>query len=201
MKLFVKKSAVEEYYNQHKPKVYLSFSYGTVEKAFNSALHPRDSKGQFTYKGVMELSEQEREELLNYLENESYIPYKNFHVSKDKLDAFNKNSEYTAEFKACEILANEGYDIYLLDNQYVGGKKSDTFYKKPGKRGFLELKDTKDEVVRQYNRSVEQAESCFITVSQNMTNKQFNNLRDAVKANVKADEVLVYYKGKIIKVK
>lgn len=34
-----------------------------------------------------------------------------------------------------------------------------------------------------------------------MTNKQFNNLRDAVKANVNADEVMVYYKGKVIKVK
>lgn len=201
MKLLVRKSLIEEYNNRYKPKIYLSFSYGNITKAFNSSVHPRDSKGQFTYKGIMDLTAQERQDLLNYLEKENYKSYKNFHVAEEKLNDFLNKGMYAEEFKACEILANEGYDIYLLDNKYVGGKKADTFYKKPGKRGFLELKDTKDEVVRQYNRSVEQAESCFITVSQNMTNKQFNNLRDVVKANVNADVVMVYYKGKVIKVK
>ncbi|MCR5436189.1 MAG: hypothetical protein K6E97_03885 [Treponema sp.] len=198
MKLLVKKFVYEELV---RPKIYISFNYGIVEKAFNSAVHPRDERGRFTYKGVMELSEQEREELLNYLENESYEPYKNFHVAKEKLDAFNKNGEYADEFRACEILAKEGYDIYLLDNEYVGGKKSDTFYKKPGKHGFMEIKDTSDKATTQYNRSVEQAESCFITISQDLTRLQFDNLKKAVAANIKADEVLIYYRKKVIRLK
>lgn len=52
MKLLVKKSVFEELI---RPKIYLSFSYGTIEKAFNSAVHPRDERGRFTDKGKWNL--------------------------------------------------------------------------------------------------------------------------------------------------
>lgn len=41
----------------------------------------------------------------------------------------------------------------------------------------------------------------MITVKQNMTPKQFKNLKTAIGNNINADEVLVYYKDKLIKVK
>ena len=84
MKLLVKKSVFEELI---RPKIYLSFSYGTIEKAFNSAVHPRDERGRFTDKGIMELTEQEREELLDYLEKEEYEDYEGVHVSSNKIKA------------------------------------------------------------------------------------------------------------------
>jgi len=41
MKLLVKKSVYDELV---KPKLYISFNYGSIEKSFNSSLHPRIDK-------------------------------------------------------------------------------------------------------------------------------------------------------------
>ena len=65
----------------------------------------------------------------------------------------------------------------------------------------MEIKNTKDKATTQYNRSVEQAESCFLTITQDLTRKQFDNLKQAITANVKADEVLIYYRNKVIRLK
>lgn len=135
-----------------------------MQKSFNSSLHPRDEYGRFTEKGVMELTEEERQELLDYLEKEEYEDYNGFHISKRKFESV-LNGNCKSEVKACEILSKQGSDVYLLDENYVRRSKADTFFKKDGKRDFLEIKDTDDKITTQYNRSIKQAANCFITVS------------------------------------
>lgn len=199
MKLLVKKSVFEELI---RPKIYLSFSYGTIEKAFNSAVHPRDERGRFTDKGIMELTEQEREELLDYLEKEEYEDYNGFHISKRKIDAV-KEGRYKTEIAMCNILAEKGFDVYLLEENYTKGKKADTFFKKQGKRDFLELKDTDNDLTRQYNRSIEQAKSCFISIKGAVSSSKMKSLKDAIAKNPNADEVYLYIDSdkKFLKVK
>lgn len=150
----------------------------------------------------MELTEEERRELLDYLEKEEYVDYNGFHVSVNKIAAVKAN-RYGEEVYACEILSKQGFDVYLLDEKYVGGRKADAFFKKDGMRDFLELKDTKDEATKQYNRSKEQAPCCFITVKGFLSITQKQNLKNAVKNDVNAKEVYVYLQreGKIIKIK
>ncbi len=199
MKLLVKKSVYEEFI---RPKIYLSFSYGTIEKAFNSAVHPRDERGRFTDKGIMELTEQEREELLDYLEKEEYENYNGFHVSKRKIDAV-KEGRYQEEVKACEVLTKHGFDVYLLEENYVGRAKADTFFKKDGKRDFMEFKETADKITTQYNRSVPQAPNCFITVKGHFSKTQKRNLTDAINQNINSKDVYVYLEkdDKLLKIK
>lgn len=200
MKLLVKKSVYEEFI---RPKIYLSFSYGTIEKAFNSAVHPRDERGRFTDKGIMELTEQEREELLDYLEKEEYEDYEGVYVSSNKIKAV-KSGLYADEIEACKILKKYGFDIYLLDEKYVGGKKADTFFKKDEKKDFLEIKHTSDKkITALYNSSVKQAPNCFIVVDGYMSKVQKKNLSDAVNKNINAKDVYVYLKSsdKFLKIK
>ena len=87
---------------------------------------------------------------------------------------------------------SKGFDIYLLDENYTKGKKADAFFKKGGKRDFLELKDTSNDITRQYNRSVEQAKNCFISVKGSVSPSQMRNLKEAIAQNPNAAEVYVY---------
>ncbi len=162
-----------------------------MQKTFHSSLHPRDEYGKFTDKGVMELTEEERQELLDYLESEEYEDFAGFHISKRKIAAIN-NGRYKTEVAMCKILANNGFDVYLLDEYYTRGKKADTFIKKDGKRDFLELKDTINDVTRQYNRSIEQAKNCFISVEGYISPSQLKSLKKAVAKNKNADKVYLY---------
>lgn len=91
-----------------------------------------------------------------------------------------------------KILADKGFDVYLLDENYTKGKKADIFFKRYDKRDFLELKDTSNDVTRQYNRSVDQAKSCFISVKGYISPSQIKSLKDAISKNVNADEVYLY---------
>ncbi|MBR6080089.1 MAG: hypothetical protein IKP60_08040 [Treponema sp.] len=174
-----------------------------MEKSFQSVLHPRDKHDRFAEKGVMELSEEERNKLLDYLEAEEYIPFCGFHVSANKIKAVYAGL-YSEEVYACKILVQNGFDIYLLDEKYVGGKKADAFFKKGGRRDFLELKHTKDKkITGLYNDSIEQAPNCFIVIDGYMSKVQKKNLNDAVYKNDKSKEVYVYLKrtGEFIKIK
>ncbi|MBR0101118.1 MAG: hypothetical protein IJP90_15600 [Treponema sp.] len=162
-----------------------------MNKTFQSSLHPRDEHGRFTDKGVMELTEKERQELLDYLENEEYEDYNGFHISKRKIAAV-KSGKYKTEIAMSKILADKGFDVYLLDENYTKGKKADIFFKRYDKRDFLELKDTSNDVTRQYNRSVDQAKSCFISVKGYISPSQIKSLKDAISKNVNADEVYLY---------
>ncbi|MBD5433973.1 MAG: hypothetical protein HDR35_06750 [Treponema sp.] len=162
-----------------------------MQKAFNSSVHPRDEHGRFTEKGIMELTEEERKELLDYLESEEYEWRDGFHISKRKIEAINAG-RYKTEMAMCKILADRGFDVYLLDENYTKGKKADTFFKKDCKRDFLELKDTSHDVTRQYNRSVEQARNCFISVKGYVSPSQMKSLKEAVAKNASADEVYLY---------
>lgn len=207
MLLVVKKSLIEQFERDfgefEKPRVYVLFNdSGTVQKAFQSSLHPRDEHGRFTEKGVMELTEEERKELLDYLEKEEYEEFHGFHVSKLKFEAI-KNGRYKTEIEMCKILSDKGFDVYLLDEKYTKGKKADTFFKKDGKRDFLELKDTENDITRQYNRSTEQAKNCFISVKGFVSPMQMRSLKEAVAKNSNADEVYLYISGenKFLKIK
>lgn len=190
--LVVRKSLVEKIDKMLNTKVYLYFYNGEeMQKSFNSSLHPRDEHGRFTDKGVMELTEAERQELLDYLEKEEYVEYHGFHIAKEKMEAV-RNGNFMTEVKACEILTANGFDVYLLDENYVRRSKADTFFKKDGRRDFLELKDTDDKITTQYNRSIEQAPNCFITVSGYCSKLQKRNLKGAIEKNVNAKEVYLY---------
>lgn len=199
MKLLVKKSVYDELV---KPKLYILFNYSSIEKSFNSSLHPRDEHGRFTEKGVMELTEEERQELIDYLEEEEYEDYEGFHISKRKIDSV-KKGKYAEEVKACKILAKQGFEVYLLDENYVRRGKADTFFKKDNKRDFMELKNTDDKITTQYNRSVSQAPNCFITITGRFTKTQKKNLKDAIDKNINAKDVYVYLQkeDKFLKIK
>ena len=111
---------------------------------------------------------------------------------------------YSEEVYACKILVQNGFDIYLLDEKYVGGKKADAFFEKGGRRDFLELKHTKDKkITGLYNDSIEQAPNCFIVIDGYMSKVQKKNLNDAVYKNDRSKEVYVYLKrtGEFIKIK
>lgn len=192
----VKNSFLEEYGKVFKTKLYISFNNdGTMQKSFNSSLHPRDEHGRFTEKGVMELTEEERQELLDYLEKEEYENYNGFHISVNKIAAV-KADLYKEEVYACEVLAKQGFDVYLLDEKYVGGRKADTFFKKDGDREFLELKQTNGKkITSRYNDSVEQSPSCFIVVDGYMSKVQKANLENAICNNTSAKSVYVYLKN------
>ncbi len=173
-----------------------------MQNTFNTSVHPRDEYGRFAEKGVMELSAKERKKLLDYLENEEYENYNGFHVAKGKTKAV-LHGDCKSEVKACEILTKQGFDVYLLDENYVKRSKADTFFRKDGKRDFLELKDTDDKITTQYNRSVEQAPNCFITVSGYYSKVQARNLKAAISKNENAREVYLYIekKDKFLKIK
>jgi len=79
-----------------------------------------------------------------------------FHISKRKIDAV-KTGRYKDEVKACEVLVKQGFDVYLLDENYTRKDKADIFFKKNGIRDFMELKETDDKITTQYNRSVSQS--------------------------------------------
>ena len=86
----------------------------------------------------------------------------------------------------------------------MGGKKADAFFKKGGRRDFLELKHTKDKkITGLYNDSIEQAPNCFIVIDGYMSKVQKKNLNDAVYKNDRSKEVYVYLKrtGEFIKIK
>ena len=135
----------------------------------------------------MELTEEERLELLDFLEKEEYEDFKGFHISARKIDAV-KAGLYREEVYACDVLTRQGFDVFLLDEKYVAGKKADTFFKKDGLRDFLELKHTSDKkITRQYNSSIEQAPSCFIVVDGYMSRLQKENLEAAIKSNANAN--------------
>ena len=190
--IVVKKSLLKEFNKSFKPKLYIYFeNEHEINKAFNPAIHPRDSFGRFTDKGIMELTENERQQLLDYLEKEDYVEYNGFHVVKDKINDV-LNRDYKTEIKACEILVKQGFDVYLLSENYTRGSKADAFFKKDGKRDFIEFKDTVDKITTQYNRSIEQAPNCFITVTGHYSKTQDRNLRETVKNNVNAKEVFLY---------
>ena len=174
----------------------------TLSENLLSSLHHRDKSGRFSEKGVMELSEAERKLLLNWLEAETYEDYKGFHVSTNKIKAVYA-CLYSEKVYACEILTKQGFDVYLLDEKYVGGKKADAFFKKGKKRNFIELKHTKDKITRLYNDSIEQAPCCFIVIDGYMSTVQKRNLTDAINKNVNSKEVYVYLKkmDKFLKIK
>ena len=174
-----------------------------MEKAFLSAVALRDEHGHFVKKGVMELSEAERQELLDSLEGEHYENYNGFHISERKIEAV-RAGLYREEVFACEILAKQGFDMYLLDEKYVAGKKADTFFRKDGIRDFLELKHTGDKkITKQYNSSIEQAPNCFIVIDGYMSKIQKTNLENAITENKNARNVYVYIKssGLFLKIK
>lgn len=207
MLLVVKKSLIEQFERDfgefEKPRVYVLFNdSGTVQKAFQSSLHPRDEHGRFTEKGVMELTEEERKELLDYLEAEEYENYDGFHISKRKIDAV-KAGRYKDEVKACKVLAEQGFDVYLLDENYVRRNKADAFFKKDEKRDFIELKETDDKITTQYNRSIPQAPNCLITITGHFSKVQRKNLTDAINKNINAKDVYVYLEkeSKFLKIK
>lgn len=203
MRLVVRKDFAEEFYRQRKPKVYIAFERGPgLAKSFDSSLHPRDERGRFSDKGVMELTEAERQKLLDYLEDENYVSYGDFHVAEGKIDAVRKGL-YQEEAAACEVLARHGFDVYLLDEKYVKGRKADTFFKKDGARNFMELKVTEDDVVRQYNRSSKQARNCFIYVRGLVAPRQIKNLKETVEKNASTDSVYLYIsvENKFLKIK
>ena len=164
---------------------------GTIQENSHPSLHPRDKNGRFTEKGVMELTDEERQKLLDYLETEEYEVCDEFHISKRKITAI-QSGRYKTEIAMCKILAEQGFDVYMLDENYTKGKKADAFFKKGGKRDFLELKDTANDATRQYNRSVEQAKNCFISVNGYMSPSQMKSLKEAVTKNPNADEVYLY---------
>ena len=161
------------------------------KKVDDSSLHPRDEHGRFSEKGVMELTEAERQKLLDYLENEKYIDYKGIHVSERKIDNIQKG-KYTDEVKACLVLIERGFEVYLLDEQYTRSDKADIFFKNGEERDFMELKETIDKITTQYNRSVSQSPNCLITVTGYFSKIQKKNLIDAVSRNKNAKNVYVY---------
>ena len=162
-----------------------------IVKKLLAELHPRDEHGRFSEKGIMELTDEERQELLDYLEAEEYENYDGFHISKRKIVAI-RLGKYKTEIAMCKILAENGFDVYLLDENYTKGKKADTFFRKENKRDFLELKDTSNDVTRQYNRSIEQAKNCLISVKGYVSPSQMKSLKEAVAKNPNADEVYLY---------
>lgn len=198
MKLVIPITNLKKSYEKvEKLKLYVMFNYesSSVQKAFDSSLHPRDENGRFTDKGVMELSEKERQELLDYLENEEYELFNGVKVSKRKIRAV-KSGRYAKEIEMCKVLVENGFDTYLLDENYTKGKKADTFFKRENKRDFLELKDTENDVVRQYNRSVAQAKNCFISVRGFISPSKMKALKNAISNNSDADEVYLYIESK-----
>jgi hypothetical protein len=174
----------------------------TTIKASPSILHPRDEHGRLTEKGIMELSEEERQNLLDFLESEDYEDFGGFHISKRKIDAV-KTGRYKDEVKAYEVLVKQGFDVYLLDENYTRKDKADIFFKKNGIRDFMELKETDDKITTQYNRSVSQSPNCLITVTGYFSKVQKTNLIAAIKKNANAKNVYVYLQReeKFIKIK
>ena len=164
-----------------------------MQGALQSSVHPRDEHGRFCDKGIMELSQAERQELLDYLEAEKYVSHNGFHVSERKIEAV-RNGKYTDEVRACEVLTKHGFDVYLLDEQYTRREKADIFFKKDGMRDFMELKETDDKITTQYNRSVPQSPNCLITVTGYFSKVQRKNLLNAIEKNKNAKEVYVYLK-------
>lgn len=165
-------------------------------------LHPRDEHGRFTEKGVMELTEGERQELLDFLESEEYLDYCGFHISIRKINAV-QAGRYKDEVKACKVLVRYGFDVYLLDENYTRRDKADIFFKKDGVRDFMELKETDDKITTQYNRSVSQSPNCLITVTGYFSKVQKANLTAAINKNVNAKNVYVYLEKeeRLIKIK
>ncbi len=75
----------------------------------------------------MELSEEERQNLLDFLESEDYEDFGGFHISKRKIDAV-KTGRYKDEVKACEVLVKQGFDVYLLDENYTRKRQGRHFF-------------------------------------------------------------------------
>ena len=196
MKLLIKKSVYE---SLRKPKVcYIPLVYENEEisKAWNSALHPKDDKGRFTEKGVMELSEEDKQGLIDYLEKESFTKYDGVNILKEKIPAI-KQGRYLDEVDACKKIAKFGFDVYLLDECYVKDRKADTFYKKGTDRDFMEIKHVGNhKLILRYNQSVEQAPSTFISIIEDIPYSRYKKLRELIENDNRNGYVIIEYKGK-----
>lgn len=218
MRIVVRKSFVEEY-SRNNNEIFIMPFYlendENINKSFwNGAVHPRNSKGQFTNKDVADLTEKETECLIKALKKEKYYnvdgvkvhesKYKILHQSviglnpndkdeKKKMDAIlNNQKNVREEIEGCKQLQKEGYkNIYLLRNNYSSGSNADAIVTK-GKKMFLELKHTDHDVTKQYNRSITQARNVIITYTGNFNKQARKNLKDSVKANLKAEDVMIW---------
>ena len=104
----------------------------------------------------------------------------------------NNQKNVREEIEGCKQLQKEGYkNIYLLRNNYSSGSNADTIVTK-GKKMFLELKHTDHDVTKQYNRSITQARNVIITYTGNFNKQARKNLKDSVKANLKAEDVMIW---------
>lgn len=218
MRFVVRKSFVEEY-SKNNNAIFIMPYYleddENINKSFwNGAVHPRNSKGQFTNKDVADLTEKETECLIKALKKEKYYnvdgikvhesKYKILHQSviglnpndkdeKKKIDAIlNNQKNVREEIEGCKQLQKEGYkNIYLLRNNYSSGSNADAIVTK-GKKMFLELKHTDHDVTKQYNRSITQARNVIITYTGKFNKQARKNLKECVKANLKADDVMIW---------
>ena len=211
MRLLVRKSIVEEYAKEHNEIFILTNNIDEedIYKSFwNGAVHPRNSKGQFTNKDTVDLTEKEAKCLIKALKKEKYYNYEGIKICKYKYLILKdktinpdpkeqakkeaKKQEILNEIEGCKQLQKEGYKkIYLLRNKYTSGKNADTIVTKD-KTQFLELKHTESEVTKQYNRSVKQAKNVLITYTGNFSKDSRKILIDAVKDNFNAEDVMIW---------
>ena len=165
VKLVIRKSVYDELMEKlnYKPKIYVIFNHeeDSVQKGFNSAVHPRDDKGRFTEKGIMELSEKDRELLLDYLEKETYEDFEGIKVSVGKIDAV-REGRCKDEVETCKKIKMLGFDVYLLRESYSNNKKADIFYKLFNDRDFMEIKNTGEhKLITRFNETKKTSSKLF----------------------------------------
>jgi len=200
VKLVIRKSVYDELMEKlnYKPKIYVIFNHeeDSVQKGFNSAVHPRDDKGRFTEKGIMELSEKDRELLLDYLEKETYEDFEGIKVSVGKIDAV-REGRCKDEVETCKKIKMLGFDVYLLRESYSNNKKADIFYKLFNDRDFMEIKNTGEhKLITRFNETKKQAPSCFISIKGEITYNKYKKLKDEIKKDNRNGYVIIEYKGK-----
>lgn len=200
VKFVVRKSVYDEIMGNlnYKPKIYVIFNHkeDEIQKGFNPAVHPRDEKGRFTEKGVMELSEKDRELLLDYLEKETYEDFEGIHISIGKINAV-REGKYKDEVETCKKLKMLGFDVYLLRESYSNNKKADIFYKLCNDRDFMEIKNTGEhKLITRFNETKKQAPSCFISIKDEITYNKYKKLKDEIKKDNRNGYVIIEYKGK-----
>ena len=133
-----------------------------------------DSLEKFTDKKYRDLTEQERTELINRLENADYKKYKNCYISTSKL-LYEKPETLVKEIKALNVLNELGYTVYLLpygyarNNQDFLQKSSDSLVHSQ----FLEMKTVvssgKSAGQSAYKDSRKQSDNVILSYTENIS--------------------------------
>ena len=182
---------VEKGFNPNTPRTYVTKMVTRNGKTFPKkipyAVNTEKKKKHIT-KDVVDLTEQEKNNLIKLLTKEPTVIIDGIKVHRAKLNKPNKK-QFEIELEQCKVLKTKGYDVFLLRENYGNGKIADTITN----GSFLELKNTPENVGDNYSKGRSQGFNVFIKVDEPMTvetaiGEIFGKLKEKVKNHSKKIE-------------